>query len=352
MVAKKPIIKDPINCAREVMNFSSIELTDRFDKPRFNPDKFIAKLPLASPKMIALLEKINQLDEADYSKEKKVYKHFIFSDLKKGYGAKIIASAFIAAGYTLVMKSQKSKIVIDENILKTEDDSKFAVLSSTALWNTPVTPNLTKEILSVFNARPKNVYGQQVRFIILDSGFKEGIDLFDVKYAHIFEDQLTEADTTQAIGRVTRFCGQKGLEFKSGWKVNAFIYRSYIPTPPSLKKLLGGKEPLLDYLKKANNELEYNVNFMNDITSSIKDAAVDKLLNENINGFSKQKYNYYALAAKIAIPIAAVGLLASILYTRRKRKMEINENLDKMIRRFGKTTGNYPMYKEKFTKKQ
>lgn len=335
MVVK--IIKDPIQCAREVMNFSSIELTDRFDKPRFNPTKFIDKLPLVSPKLVALLEKINQLDENDYNREKKIYKHFIFSDLKKGYGAKIIASAFIAAGYTLVMKSQKSKIVIDETLLNTEDDSKFAVLSSTALWNNPVSPNLTKEILGVFNARPSNIYGDKVRFIILDSGFKEGIDLFDVKYAHIFEDQLAEADTIQAIGRVTRFCGQKGLEFKSGWQVKAFIYRTYLPTPPSFKKLLGGKEPLLDYLRKSNNELEFNVNFMNDVTYNIKDAAVDKLLNQNINGFVKQKYNYLALAAKIAIPIAAVALIASILVTRRKRKMELNKNLDKMIKRIGKT---------------
>lgn len=336
MVKKDPIIKDPIQCAREVMNFSSIELTDRFDKPKFNPDKFLKKLSLVSPKLIALLEKINELDTNDYNKTGKIYKHFIFSDLKKGYGAKIIASAFIAAGYTLVMKNQKNKIIIDQQLLDTDDDSKFAVLSSTALWNTSITPNLTKDILNTYNSRPDNIHGEKVRFIILDSGFKEGVDLFDVKYAHIFEDQLTDADTTQAIGRVTRFCGQKGLQFNKGWNIEAFTYKSYIPTSPNLKNLFGGKQPLLDFLQKQNKDLNYNVNFLNDITETIKDTAIDKLLNENINNIQKVKSNYLALAAKIAIPIAAIGLIASILISRRKAKLERNKNLDKMIKKIGK----------------
>ena len=70
-----------------------------------------------------------------------------------------------------------------------------------------------------------------MRFIILDSGFKEGIDLFDVKYVHIFEPSLTVADLKQTIGRATRTCGQKGLNFEPnvGWPL--FVYNYYIALP-------------------------------------------------------------------------------------------------------------------------
>ena len=52
----------------------------------------------------------------------------------------------------------------------------------------------------MYNERPSNINGDNMRFIVLDSGFKEGIDLFDVKYVHIFEPQRTNADYQQAIG--------------------------------------------------------------------------------------------------------------------------------------------------------
>jgi len=35
----------------------------------------------------------------------------------------------------------------------------------------------------------------------MDSGFKEGIDLFDIKYVHIFEHSVNSADQKQVIGR-------------------------------------------------------------------------------------------------------------------------------------------------------
>ena len=83
-------------------------------------------------------------------------------------------------------------------------------------------------MLASFNKRPNNINGEDIRFMILDSGFKEGIDLFDVKYVHIFEPQLTKADMTQAVGRATRYCGQKGLKFvpNEGWKLDVFTYTS------------------------------------------------------------------------------------------------------------------------------
>lgn len=336
VATKKP--KSPLACSREVINYSSIELTDRFDKPKFNGDKLLSKLYINSPKMLALLEKIRQLDKADYTREKKLYKHFIFSDIKKGYGAKIIASSLIAAGYDLVMKQQKTKIVLDYDKIQSGNESNFALLSSTALWNNPVTLNNTKETLKVFNSRTTkdekgNEHGDKIRIIVLDSGFKEGIDLFDVKYAHIFEDQLTQADLTQAIGRVTRFCGQKGLKFINGkgWSVETFIYKLYKPIPRDITRLkfLEGKNVILDYIKKQNKDLQFNINFEKEITETIKDTAVDKLLNEKINSYGDKKG--WSTVSKIIIPVASlvsVGTAGLLTYRflKNKNKQALKKN--------------------------
>lgn len=337
--------KSPLECSREVMNYSSIELTDRFDKPKFDGEKLLEKLYINSPKLLTLLEKIRQLDKKDYTKDKKLYKHFIFSDIKKGYGAKIIASVLIAAGYELVMKNEKTKILLDYDKIKSNNESKFGLLSSTALWNNPVTLNNTKEILSVFNSRSTkneggNEHGEKIRIIILDSGFKEGIDLFDVKYAHIFEDQLTQADLTQALGRVTRFCGQKGLKFvnNKGWGIDAFIYKLYIPIPRDIKKLrfLEGKNNILDFIKNQNKELQFNINFEKEISDVIKDNAVDKLLNEKINSYGSKKQ--WSTVSKIIIPIASiisVGTAGLFSYRFLKnRKIKKQNNPDTILKKY------------------
>lgn len=275
------------DCARRIGNFSKISRTDRFDKKGFNPELMQSTLKDKSPKLIRMLENIIKIDQEDYRKHKKVFKHFIFSDVDKGYGAKIIASAMISAGYELVLKNKGTKIVIDEKVLNSKGDNKFAVLSSTALWNTTVTRKDIKEILSVFNKRPDNIYGENIRFIILDSGFKEGIDLFDVKYAHIFEEQRTQADLTQAVGRVLRFCGQNGLPFVpgKGWKVKVFNYQLYIPGKSSIFDWFKGKKDrtVVSILNKENSKLAYTNNFINSVDSLLKKGAVDATLNKNIN---------------------------------------------------------------------
>jgi superfamily II DNA or RNA helicase len=60
----------------------------------------------------------------------------------------------------------------------------------------------------------------------MDNGYKEGIDLFDIKYIHIFEPSLNNSDLKQVIGRGTRTCGQKGLKFIPGigWPLYVYIY--------------------------------------------------------------------------------------------------------------------------------
>lgn len=315
-----------IDCVREVLNFSTIQQTDRFDKKTFDKKKFLAKLPVSSPSLEALLRNIEKLDTQDSLKHKKLFKHFIFSDIKKGYGAKIIASGFVAAGYSSVIHAQGTTLALDEEVIKSKNESKFAVLSSTSIYNAETSPRLTKSILSVFNKRPENTYGKDVRFVIIDSGFKEGIDLFDVKYCHIFEEQKNPADLVQSIGRATRYCGSNGLRFDKGWELQVFNYISITTTPQSLTSKIGNfvfpkkKKGILKILQEQDTFLAKRLELQTKMLSVIKDNAVDKLLNENINNKNSKFYNNLQTAGVLGGAAAVViGATALISETNKKR---------------------------------
>jgi hypothetical protein len=300
-----------IDCVREVLNFSTIQQTDRFDKKTFDKKKFLEKLSISSPSLEALLRNIEKLDTQDSLKHKKLFKHFIFSDIKKGYGAKIIASGFVAAGYNSIIHAQGSILAIDEETLKTKNESKFAVLSSTSIYNAETSPRLTKSILSVFNKRPENTYGKDVRFIIIDSGFKEGIDLFDVKYCHIFEEQKNPADLVQSIGRATRYCGSNGLRFNKGWELEVFNYISINIKASTLTTRIGNfvfpkkKKGILKNLQEKDPEMSKRLALQTKMLDIIKDNAIDKLLNENINNNKNKSSN----ALKTVAIIGGTALL-------------------------------------------
>jgi hypothetical protein len=348
-------MSNQIKCARQIMNYSTIDRQSRFDKKTFDPDILLDNLSITSPKLVSMLKQIEELDSKDYKRDRKLYKHYIYSGVGNGYGSKIIASAMIAAGYALIQKPQGSKIVIDNGILNSKNEAKLAVLSSTALWNTSTNLKATKELLAVYNKRPENVYGNLVRFIILDSGFKEGIDLFDVKYAHIFEDQINESDVTQSNGRGLRFCGQKGLPFikGKGWTVNIYTYvlykvvkgKGFAGLWNNLKNLnfnntriLDNKEPILMALLAQNKELEFKINFEKDITKLIQDASVDCQLNKNINNYQKNSTNTKAiLAITLAVILGTVGIVGT-RYLHRKSVMKTNvKDFELFVKRFGKS---------------
>ena len=272
----KPNLKKA-NCIRTTENWSKIQRHHRFDKSTFDKKKFNEDMETASPKMTTLLDTIKELDTLDYNQDGKYYKHFIFSDVKNGgYGSKIIASAFIANDYNPCFTSSL-KIQIPK---KTPMNKTFGVLSSTAMYNTSFNQKHVKQTLKMYNDRPNNIHGENVRFIILDSGFKEGVDLFDVKYVHIFENQKTNADLIQAVGRATRSCGQKGLNFvpNVGWKLH--VYQYYL-TDHNSNKVFN------DFLHYAGIDLNL-ISISNNLEKMAILSAVDHDLNININKFGEK----------------------------------------------------------------
>tara|TARA_Y100000389_G_scaffold198787_1_gene235921 strand:+ start:7460 stop:10540 length:3081 start_codon:yes stop_codon:yes gene_type:complete len=224
------------SCMRKTANFSKISNYHKFDKSQFDPDKLNSELYSASPKIAQLLNNIENLDKQDMLNHGKHFKHFIFSDVKDGgYGAKILSSAFSSSGFNNVIKARKIQGVKMKKLYieKSNGNKNFGLLCSNSIYGATFNERIKKELLKLFNERPGNINGAKLRFIIFDSGFKEGIDLFDVKYVHIFEPSMTIADLKQTIGRATRTCGQVGLDFKPGVGWPLYVYNYYLTVPTS-----------------------------------------------------------------------------------------------------------------------
>ena len=275
------------NCIRNVANFSRVQNFHLLDKGNYNPSMLMIYLNEAAPKIEALFEKIEALDKQDYAKEGKLYKHMIFTDIKNSaYGAKLLASTMHAKGFTPAFHVQGPGFALypEEKLIQTQSGN-FGLLMSKTVFDRSMNVKFKKAQLELFNRRPDNVHGDYMRFIILDQGFKEGIDLFDVKYVHLFEPLLVRADEKQAIGRGTRFCGQKSLEFhpRFGWPLYVFRYEVSIPKEHQ-NRLSNAKQMLELYLKYANIDIRKIV-FAAELEKAGIDAAVDKKLTAPVHQF-------------------------------------------------------------------
>ena len=297
MIKEQGIISYNPTCVRKRSNWSKGDNQYKFDNPDFSPKKLLDDIHDHSPKLHVLLDKIEKLDKKDMQKYGKKFKHFIFSDLKSGtYGAKLIASALLAKGMKLGYSSKQiqnskskkyDKIVLHSNdeLLKSKGNN-FYLLSSVSVYDQPITTAMKKSILKNFNDRPTNIYGDMARIIVMDSGFKEGIDLFDIKYIHIYEPSVNPADQKQVIGRGTRTCGKKGLEFHPtrGWPLYVYVYDLSIPEKlrPSF---LNSKSTMDLYLKALNIDVRL-YNFAHELEKTAIYGSVDYELNRNIHMFS------------------------------------------------------------------
>ena len=277
-------------CIRKVSNFSFQAKQHKVDKSNFDLKDFQNKLHEVSPKVIKLLDTIKELDENDMKKYNKNYKHIIYTDIKESSaGSKMIAASMMTKDYTNIYdKSLK----INENTLSKNYNKNFALLSSVQIYDKPFPVKLKKHIIELFNKRPDNINGKLIRFIILDSGYKEGIDLFDVKYVHIFEPLITESDEKQVIGRGTRFCGQKGLDFipNIGWPLHVFKYNLIDDNNINIHEL---------FINNSGLDLSKLI-FAAELENISKYGAVDYNLNINIHNFNKKIDNIYTDYRKLS----------------------------------------------------
>ena len=283
------------SCIKERGNLGSALTKElRFDSDTYSPDKVRALLASASPKLHTLVQKIKELDAKDMKEHGRVYKHFIYSDIKSGYGAKLIASILQAHdfehAYRLKKTTRGMSFALD---LKKKDAFKtFAILTSVAFFEKPIGVTFRRELLKTFNDRPSNIYGEKIRIMVLDSGFREGLDLFDIKYVHVVEPITTLNDQKQAVGRATRFCGQKGLKFDPvrGWPLHVFRYETTVPAEikeyleKQLPEIASADDFFQMFLKFSNIDPK-KIAFSNELERVAIDNAVDKEYTKALHEF-------------------------------------------------------------------
>lgn len=278
-------------CIRNTSSWGNLKPEHKFDSPRFNIKTVIKDLPLYSPKFDILLKKIHELDESDLKEHGKLYKHIIYSDVSGPYGAKMLASVLIANGLSLVYNNGL-KIKKKEEL---EENKSFGLLTTSTVYKKPLTVRLKKTLLANLNERPANIQGVNMRFLIIDPGFKEGIDVFDVKYMHMLEPLVTKAEQTQVIGRGTRYCGQMGLPFipNKGWILNVFRYNMKYDNDTNMHEL---------YLKYSNQNISA-INFIADLEELVKASSVDSILTENIHNYENKNNRFFKMIKDLNKPV-------------------------------------------------
>jgi len=266
------------------------------DSSNFNSD---IQTKQTSAKFMKLLETIRACDKEDQETHGQLFKHFIFTDLRdSAYGAKAVASFLMTHGFDFRMALEKKQIMRKGKLVDTKagetvfveknEPNGFAILQSLPLWKNPLSIKTKKDILRVFNSRPDNIHGEKLRVIVLDSKFKEGIDLFDVKYVHLLEPPISNSDLKQAVGRATRFCGQRGLKFipNRGWPLEVYIYSITLPNSGPFQFGTGPTVDAHDLLMvKSGIDLAL-LNLTRELTVLGIRSAVDYDLNYNINNFN------------------------------------------------------------------
>jgi DnaJ domain/Type III restriction enzyme, res subunit len=275
-------------CIGNVANWSKSEAAYIFDKrDAFFPEVVKEYTAEASPKLNALLDKIAEVDSEDMKNFGHNFKHMIFTGISNpAYGLKIVASVLISNGFELAFHASANGALAHKPLETLEESEApiFTVLASKPLYGKPMTTYFKKRTLEIFNMRDENNHGDLIRFIVVDGGFREGIDLFDIKYIHLFEPTPIRADEKQAIGRGTRLCGQKGIYFdpKRGWPLH--VYRYEVSVDSSLKSKLDADTFMKLQMKYSDLDPRL-FNFGAAMDAASMKGAVDAMLTQPIHDF-------------------------------------------------------------------
>ncbi len=177
------------------------------------------------------------VEKADYSDEEK--------------SSKGLSGGGIWSNLDNPLEKRKAFITLGENT-----DSKYKEEISKGLFN-----------------RFKNINGDFINAMIVNSKYAEGVSLFGVRQVHILEPPTSLSLRDQIIGRAIRSCSHRGLSFPDKWNVSVYEYYSTGPN-------LGFYKPsrLLD--KEAIQDIDYKE------LSEVEKQTIEDIENkesENIN---------------------------------------------------------------------
>jgi hypothetical protein len=148
-------------------------------------------------------------------------------------------------------------------------------------------------ILYAFNDR-SNVLGHSCRFLLLDSGFKEGISFADTRHEWLAEPPLSHASLEQIAGRVARYCRNNRF-FKmigTNEEIDMYQLKRFDGRPPEdgfhvFLHLLYSVVPMTGqsvYSLLPRNTKDVQLQELtSNMTTFVQMNAVDYLLNRNAN---------------------------------------------------------------------
>ena len=245
----------------------------RFENKNFKKELLKKNIKKFSDKLDLLFQNIERIDKKTLEKTGKLYKHIIYVHNNGYQGMKLLISCMIAKNYNFLLQKKNNKLVLEEK----KSYQNFLTLTSGNIYDKTFNKKITKEINELYNERPDNINGQKCRFILIDYNYKEGIDLYDVKYFHILDAYLFETEMQQLIGRGTRNCGQKGLPFNKGWRLLTYLYYNRYDKKRNIEDIIKNLRA------KKIGITKFDLKIRNVIKNNIKKNAVDNLLTKNLS---------------------------------------------------------------------
>ena len=287
----------PYLCTQDIIATgepSKVKRKNLLKKDKFNSDSTKAKV---------LATQIANIDKKDLNEVGHLNKHMIFSSMRIYAGSQYSAVPIRVYESLLSQKNihfnnveNLDKLLQRANLMFRYDETKdeYTICpiqseNSVTLPNpnvnnifflknagnenneTPEQKRYKKKIEAIWNDHIYNNKGQLLRFIVLDTGYKAGISLFNIRHVHIMEPQPSSGDLTQAVGRAIRFCGHKGTLYEPGvgWKVFVYVYDSWIPSNDG-GYMLGDK--LIEIMGASSD-------FISELEETLKTSAFDYTLN-------------------------------------------------------------------------
>jgi hypothetical protein len=269
----------------------------------FNPVAFRKLMPYYAPKIHDCIENLVDIEKFAQETYGHGFKHtvFTFSIAGKGaeapYGSRIVASAFHARSdlfkVLLVYKeNDEGQFVLRHDLPKTDAKDKrwgVAVLSSKNLPNiyhrksggnqtVEYNAKIVEATQAAFNDA-QNRYGDQIKVLIMDKAYTEGVEAYEDNIAHFLNRGLSRSELEQASARSARFCRSKSIPFfrNVGGFLEMYFYSVKLPDNQS--------DLYEDMMDHVSYDDQLNLNLMDVFQDLAAQFSIDYWLNYNVNEY-------------------------------------------------------------------
>ena len=207
--------------------------------------------------------------------------HEICSHIQKSTGIILIYSNFIEGGLVpmaLALEEMGIHRYNGNNLFSNIHTSKIG--SYVMITGEPrISPNNTEDVKNATNIN--NLYGEQIKVVLISKAGSEGIDLKYIRQVHIMDPWYNMNRIEQIIGRAVRNYSHKDLPFIQR-NVQIFLYGSLCPHPDT------HIEPLDLYMYRTAEKKAIKIG---EVTRALKQGAVDCILNYDQQQFTYKNLN-------------------------------------------------------------